>query len=406
MTTCTPENNPVLLEVDKCKTLVQEWEKNRKEAENKLDDFLRSLKLAAPLPLPTREDAVRAFETMYGDAQGFQQIVEIDRNYHVRWRTDTICAPEPFGLINVKNSTNERLKAASNFFHWRDRLYTGDSGHDSLLDYWDRFQRGEIRRSLGGLLLRLKDTRDMMQKRGLTLYVLYYALRYTTSMVTQFPPVVARGVYDYFSPRKVLDFSAGWGDRLAAAYATPSVTSVTCIDPRPEACEKYHRQVALYEKCIRKIDDKRKMPKLKVYVDAAEDILPNLASDGYDFVFSSPCFFDKENYGTTGRDTDLQKQAHVRYRTFKEWMKHFMAPVLRECVRVLSPGGILGVHLCDIRPKQQKVDPRHPYLPITRTVFEYMADRRDAHYLGSVGARTAVRNGGVCYDPILFWKKE
>lgn len=405
MTTCTPENNPVLLEIPKCRQIIEEWQQERKPAENKLDEFLRSLNLAAPLPLPTEIDARNAFQLMYRD-DGFQHIVSVPDGQAVRWRTDTIVAPNPIGLINVKNSSNEKLKAASNYFHWKDRLTTGDSGHDSLLHYWERFQKKEIRRSIGGLLLRLKDTRNMMHKKGLTLYVLYYALRYTTSMVTQFPPVVARSILDYFAPSRVLDFSAGWGDRLAAAYATQTVTHVTCIDPRPEACEKYARQVDLYQECLREIDPTRTVPTLRTFAEAAEDVLPKIASNSMDLIFSSPCFFDKEHYGATGDDRDLEKQAHVRYATFREWMKHFMQPVLTQSMRILKKGGVLGVHLCDIRPKQQKADPNRPYLPITASVYEFMDTHKKSSYIGSVGARTAARNGGVCYDPILLWKKK
>eukprot|EP01079_Euglenida_sp_SAG-EU17-18_P001581 gene1581-2836_t len=48
---------------------------------------------------------------------------------------------------------------------------------------------------------------------------------------TQFKPSLAKAMYTLLGARKVLDFSAGWGDRLVGALAAESVTSYVGVDP-------------------------------------------------------------------------------------------------------------------------------------------------------------------------------
>ena len=50
----------------------------------------------------------------------------------------------------------------------------------------------------------------------------------------QFKPNVAKVLYDKLSSKNILDFSAGWGDRLAGFYSSETSEYYLGIDPRKE----------------------------------------------------------------------------------------------------------------------------------------------------------------------------
>ena len=65
-------------------------------------------------------------------------------------------------------------------------------------------------------------------------------------MAAQYPPAVAKALYNLFEAKDVLDFSMGWGDRLAGFHAS-NAESYTGIDPNQEVFDNYPRQNELYE---------------------------------------------------------------------------------------------------------------------------------------------------------------
>ena len=72
------------------------------------------------------------------------------------------------------------------------------------------------------------------------------ALHSHLGVAGQFRPAAARAIYQLYGGGNVLDFSGGWGDRLAAAATLHSagvVTRMTVIEPRPEAASRYRRQL-------------------------------------------------------------------------------------------------------------------------------------------------------------------
>ena len=66
-------------------------------------------------------------------------------------------------------------------------------------------------------------------------------------MASQFKPSIAKAFYDYFGSVNVLDFSAGWGDRLAG-FIVESTKSFVGIDPNSTNHPNYERQVEFYKK--------------------------------------------------------------------------------------------------------------------------------------------------------------
>jgi hypothetical protein len=57
---------------------------------------------------------------------------------------------------------------------------------------------------------------------------------------SQFKPLIAKSMYDTFQAKRVLDFSAGWGDRLVGFLAS-GAESYVGIDPNSKLHEPYQK---------------------------------------------------------------------------------------------------------------------------------------------------------------------
>ena len=150
--------------------------------------------------------------------------------------------------------------------------------------------------------------------------------------VTQFPAHVAQRLAVEFDAKSVLDFSAGWGDRLSGFLASPCVTSITLIEPRTSACAAYKSQWAAVES----------QKQLNVMPGNAERLLPTLEA-GFDFILSSPPYFNAERYPYTEGDAP---QVWQTYETVEAYKDEFLWPVIKESQRLLRTGGRFLHSLC------------------------------------------------------------
>ena len=75
---------------------------------------------------------------------------------------------------------------------------------------------------------------------------------------SQFKPNAAKALYDYFDVKNVLDFSAGWGDRLAGFYASLNTELYVGLDPRVENHPIYHKQAQYYDKSLTMFENEKK----------------------------------------------------------------------------------------------------------------------------------------------------
>lgn len=152
--------------------------------------------------------------------------------------------------------------------------------------------------------------------------------------VSNFRPTVAAALIQrYTSPGgHVLDFAAGYGGRLLGAQI--SGRAYYGIDPSVN-------QVRGLMKMIRACKKAGEVPSAVIRRSAAETILPRLRPASFDMVFSSPPYFDREQYGTE------REQSFLRYPTLEEWRERFLRKVITESARLLVPGGHLVLNVCE-----------------------------------------------------------
>jgi hypothetical protein len=135
---------------------------------------------------------------------------------------------------------------------------------------------------------------------------------------------------------RVLDISAGWGDRLVACCA---------MDIKYMACDPNTDLEPCYAEIISKYGDQLKQ---HVYTIPFEDYIPTEA-DRYNCLYTSPPFFDLEIY------SDQSTQSTTRYKTLDLWENKFLKPCLAKSDSMLDPGSHIYLHLSDIVNKDKKV---------------------------------------------------
>ena len=179
---------------------------------------------------------------------------------------------------------------------------------------------------LRGLFGFKKD--EILERGGIHEKTLRRLLISHTYMASQFKTIVAKGLYNYFQAKNVLDFSAGWGDRLVGFHAS-NAESYVGVDPNSKLHEPYGQ--------INSFCNTGK--RAEMICSPAEDM--DLGDKTFDFVFTSPPYFDIERYSQ--EDT----QSWKRYPEVNSWVKGFLFPTLEKCWGHLSEGGRILVNIAD-----------------------------------------------------------
>ncbi len=150
---------------------------------------------------------------------------------------------------------------------------------------------------------------------------------------TSHKPQVALSVID--DARTVLDFSAGWGDRLAAALAA-GVDLYCGIDPNPAVHEGYSRMVS----ALQRLAPNTRVAMVQDTAQAAlapppgEGPVPH-PEGGYDLVYTSPPYFDLEVYSG----------APAPGSAARAWFEAFLRPALEGAWKRVAPGGRMAINI-------------------------------------------------------------
>ena len=205
-------------------------------------------------------------------------------------------------------------------------------------------------------------------------------LRMATSLrkyiASQFKPSIAKAFYDYFGSVNVLDFSAGWGDRLAGFYCGETTESYVGIDPNLDNHPNYQRQVEFYEK-QRTFFEKEKKVELKPL--PAEDVDFTEYKEYFDTVFTSPPYFNTEKY------SEHDTQSFRRYSEIDSWNKDFLHKALGNIIPAMKTGGILAVNIADVYCAKKK-----GYLDICNPMNDFIKSQ-GLKYRGCIGMEMTKR---------------
>ena len=166
---------------------------------------------------------------------------------------------------------------------------------------------------------------------------------------------VVLSVLRYFKPKRMLDFSAGWGDRLIGAMAYgceyDGVDPSECLHPK-------------YQEMISTLLPPSKRGKYRMFKTGFEDFqipsTPFTSSKGsvnskkrgkekkYDLVFTSPPFFDLEVYEKS------RNQSIDKFNTLEKWKQNFLFPAMEKSVSALEMNGHLVIYVSDYTTESGK----------------------------------------------------
>ena len=202
---------------------------------------------------------------------------------------------------------------------------------------------------------------------------------------SQFKPNVAKIIYDMFKSENILDFSMGWGDRLAGFYASEHGKHYVGLDPRGENHPIYKEQSEFYEKHLGFFEHERKS---EFHCSPAEDFDFAPYNEYFDMVFTSPPYFSVERYSYD--DT----QSWVRYKDINDWNKDFLQTTLGNLWSSIKPGGYLLVNISDVYTNS-KWSTERGWLEICNPMNDYLS--KLGEYQGCIGMEMAKRpnSGGA-----------
>jgi len=228
---------------------------------------------------------------------------------------------------------------------------------------------------------------------------------------SQFKPNVAKGIYDRYKCKNVLDFSAGWGDRLCGFYASEHGELFVGIDPRKENHPIYEEQAEFYKKHSTFFEKEKRH---ELLCEPAEDVDLSKYEGMMDIVFTSPPYFNVERYSHD--DT----QSWVRYKNIDLWNKNFLQTAVKNVWKTLRKGGILMVNISDVNASSGG---KKDWLKICDPMNDYIKTFDDSEYVecfgmemakrpNSIGVGTAEgdennnkKEGDTFGEPVWVWKK-
>lgn len=270
---------------------------------------------------------------------------------------------------------------ASNYYHQHSRMMCASKKFNSPIESWK--DRNTLKHILNGLFtlnweyVNSSSLRNVIQLR--------------TYIASQFKPGIAKGIYDMFQAKRVVDPCAGWGDRLSGFYASKYTKSYFGIDPNTRLIDGYNQQIYDYGQLS---------PEKEAYIvcGCAED--PLIQFPECDLVFTSPPYFESEHY------SDDPGQSYLQYDTSEIWLREFLFKVIDKSYASLINGGHMAINIADVKSKNETQSICTPMVEYAKSIgFEYQA---------CMGMRLSVRpnskvdtnkDGVYCEQIYTFSKK-
>ena len=217
--------------------------------------------------------------------------------------------PGKFYTLSLKPNMYLAYSLLSDYFQEYIRIQAHRSDDISPLEYWEKNGNKII-----------AETDSLIVQRDL--------VRQHVKECTQFHPEIMTSMIKFFHAKKILDFCAGWGDRLAACISMDHVVQkYTGIDANRSLFKGYDRMIKEYL-------PKHSRHKYEMIEGDCIEVLPTLR-ETYDFVFTCPPYFDKEFY-TDGRTND-DEQSIVKYT--ENWVKDFLINAIGLAYSLVAKNG-------------------------------------------------------------------
>jgi len=347
----------------------EEWEHIKKTFS--VDDVKESMAtVAMTYPIPyneiTEEDAYHGYMDL--KSVRWNELLSDGEWFYRSNNSQYDLTPQYFSKSNSGN-------AASNYFQQENRWEANSIRSPGPAKTW-RTKSTMI--TLMGSLYTLKVPYiDKATLRGCL-----HLRKYTC---TQFRPSVAKAMYDRFESKNVLDFSMGWGDRLAGFYAGNTTEHYVGLDPKADNHPLYDTQRNFYNKHTSFFEHDKSS---EFHICPAEEFDFSNYDNHFDMVFTSPPYFNVEHYSKD--DT----QSFRRYKTVETWNTAFLHKVLTNIYPAVKLNGIVAINISDVFSTSGSGKKR--WLEITNPMNDHMKSL-GMEYVGAIGMEMSKRpnSGGA-----------
>lgn len=216
-------------------------------------------------------------------------------------------------IINLSSIGNK----ACDFLFQKHREKTNIKGKLSHVEAWKQDKKGiiEFAKKLNDSHAKQGEKTPSMDKS------LRAAIRFKYGSINQFRPMVAKYVYQRFKPKRVLDISAGWGNRLLAAMACD--IDYIGIDSNKNLKGAYEKMYQMYPS----------QSNIQMIISNSEDVDFSTLKE-YDMAFTSPPYYTLEEY-----------EHMKKYATKEEFISEFFKPVIMNSYKHLKKGGHLVLNM-------------------------------------------------------------
>jgi 16S rRNA G966 N2-methylase RsmD len=221
---------------------------------------------------------------------------------------------DSYFFIKDKWKINEELNRLTDYFTEKYRVKCQFANFLTPFDYWNNNKQKIINSVKNDSLENLNN---------------YLSLSKYTKFCNNFRVSVCLAILLHFKPKKWLDISAGWGDRLISAIFY-NVDLYCAVDPNKDL----HKG---YKKIIKKLCKKKNRNKFILIEDGFETA--TLPDTKFDLVFSSPPFFDLEKY------SKYENDSLVKYNQEKSWTDNFLMPSIFKAIDHLEINGYMILHI-------------------------------------------------------------
>ena len=297
---------------------------------------------------------------------------------------------KPTILIN-KDSDYEDWNMLSDMFNEDCRMRCKwFSAELSPMDYWNKYydkivnvakkQKNSNRGKVGVDIKTPEGAHNLRE-------TLYHMMK--KKECTSFRPNNLVAIAQMFGSRKILDPSAGWGDRLAGAISLDLNNGLDyyCgIDPNPCVHRGYNDMIKFFG-----VNPKKYMLIESPFEDAK---LPSRKK--FDLIFTSPPYFDTEDYDPHNKN-GVRNQSLTRYGSEKKWFENFLMVSLTKAWKVLESDGHMVIVI-------NQRDRRQTYVKdmVMAVNTDIKGVFKNAYYMGVISySNQKMKNP----QPMFIWKK-
>lgn len=214
----------------------------------------------------------------------------------------------------------------------------------------------------------------------INVYSLRESLYQLSSECTSFRPTIMVSLIQMFRAKRILDFSAGWGDRLIGAMSQANNIEYYCgVDPNTCLHPNYKKMIEFFGL------NKDKFNLIESPFETAK-----IPKKNYDLVCTSPPYFSLETY------SDEDTQSISGSDNVEDWLNNFLFFSIKKAWKLLIKGGHMVIIINDMKN-----------IKFVEEMIDFIGNKiKDSKYRGVIGYGEKIENNKYkSPQPMWVWQK-